>query len=164
MERECISPFSLPIDTMSAQDLRKCVTRPLRFKHSLLEQPMPLLSKRVFQLDYNENASGRYTTEVPLIYPFPGGRWLLTARVDHDSNQHLFCWDLAQIGSVRAHGISIRYSAECNIGLQRLRRSNIQYDPTGQRVMFLSDRPISDGLYVIIVLILHTSKGLTVSI
>ena len=91
IERERLLPNSLPLETMTTQDIRLCVTRPLRMRSAVFKDQHPLLSSQSFTLNHGHDMTGNGCVRL-----LPGGRWIITSAFDGNFS-YVSCWDLHHI-------------------------------------------------------------------
>ena len=107
LEEECVTSHTLPLSTLTLQEVKDYAIRPFRIRSALEKDRIAPFVHIRFQLNY-ENLGlspgwdeGTAESQVML----PGGRWLLTLGFD-DHHLCLCCWDLVLLRTSGPSGIT----------------------------------------------------------
>lgn len=93
---QCLMPHTFPIATMTARELERCATRPLRLHHEVKTSQLSSPTSRTLRFDFGsvstpEDPWSEAADQDP--YLLPGGRWLLNFAISK-TDIHICCWDL----------------------------------------------------------------------
>lgn len=119
-ERGCLLPNSFPLETMTTQDIRSCVTRPLRMRSAIFSDQNFLLLSQHFRFNHGHVS---VVNENPRL--LPGGRWIITTSFDGIFS-YVSCWDIRHVRK----GNELRPVAQRKVKQAgQLINTCMQYDP-----------------------------------